>query len=316
MSRSNPAISRSIQSIHRSLSPRLPSGGRLSARLRRAGVNALPALTVAAVVRDDLDPDGLKDGILPTAATQTDLLVTLPWWEGIEEDYHIQLTWGGVDAGVFHAVTQAELIDQGTIFELLIPAALLTPDATYQLAYRVTPWPDDTDQLGQPRPIRVDTTAPGGEIGTLARIRFSPAVEAANAITLADLPAGVLSASVPGFIYQETGDVIQPMMTGGNLGTKATVLGDASFTPITFSRATLETLEDGEEIDFFYTVTDRAGNVSHESYHRSLKVYLQESPIDILPPGASVRRWPGHRGGCTRRSGGASAALHQCQGGR
>ncbi|KVU19915.1 hypothetical protein WK62_22035 [Burkholderia ubonensis] len=235
-----------------------------------------------------MDVPGLVDDgidnpprLIPVSDLTNPLTVNIPWWDGVDLDYRIFLTWDGTEIGGRYIVDD---VDPSTIYTLRVPETYLT-HGVHTLGYKVIAWPDDREEPGPTRAIEIDTEPPGGAGGALARIQFSEEVEARNAVLPEDLVSNALEASVKGYIGKKTGDRISVYADANLAGTFPVANSDENTsTSVRFPQALLEQFADGQEVAFWYTIRDRAGNQSEESERRSLKIFMYETPSDLLKP--------------------------------
>lgn len=226
----------------------------------------------------------LDDGLLPVAVANNDLVVKIP------VDLHspvfddgapgtLQLLWKGVKYGAVHQITEDDV--KGDDIELTLAKDQLTAEGISTLTYVGTTFPGGDELLGDPAlSIEVDRTAPGGD--NIAALQFTKDV-IDEGVTPAKLdPSDNLPSLAAHWRGLKLGDILQPILIKGADEVEVdpvTVVDDTPGTPlpVPFHKSKLEAIGDGD-VDFTFTLQDRAGNVSNRAPAVKLKVLLDSVP--------------------------------------
>ncbi|WP_248796670.1 addiction module component [Pseudomonas sp. MWU13-2105] len=226
-------------------------------------------------------PAAFEDGLLPISALNTPVLVTFKVWDNPSTSETYQLLWNEVPIGNSQAIKPEHR--PGDPLELHIPLDALI-EGKYQLAYRVTDTFSEESTDSFPAPLEIDTTAPGYPT-TLAPLDFPPAVN--GGLTSEELTqlGDVLPGTIHGYSGFAIGDRIRTFW--GDTEGPGGEVEEHDMEPrqliIEFSRAFLESLGDFNG-PVFYTVTDRAENVSQDSTSTDLLLLLNEPVTDLPAP--------------------------------
>ncbi len=230
----------------------------------------------------------LDDGLLPVAVADDDLVVKIPvdLTSPVFDDGafgRLQLLWNGVKYGAVHQITEDDV--KGTDIELTLAKDQLTAEGISTLTYVGTTFPGGDELFGDPAlSIEVDRTAPGG--GNIAALQFTQDV-IDEGVTPAKLD---LSDNLPSLAAHwrglKLGDIVHPILIEGANEVQVdpvTVVDDTPGAPVSvpFHKSKLEAIGDGD-IDFTFTLEDRAGNMSNRAPAVTLKVLLDSVP----------RSWP------------------------
>ncbi|MGV8918365.1 MAG: hypothetical protein ACOH2R_11295 [Pseudomonas sp.] len=222
------------------------------------------------------------DGLLTLKDLELPIIATLVVWDEALPGDTYQLLWNSTQVGLPKVIAEDE--GPGAPLILTIPANFLLNDGTFQVAYRARNFGGGVGNDSISTPVIVDRTPPGGSL--LAAMKF-PAVINDGVLTSAELTAlgDVLTAEVPGYTGIAWGDVIQTFW-GDKTGPDHTVTElevDQDKVMIDFTRAFLEEVGDVTEPAYF-TVTDRAGNVSITSLEKTFQLFLRPIPDDFPAP--------------------------------
>ncbi|MEE4811289.1 hypothetical protein V2K35_20160 [Pseudomonas alliivorans] len=222
------------------------------------------------------------DGLIKTIDLESDVVVEFPVWEGAQSLDKYQLELNGKLVG-----SQAKLDPlppEGTLLQLNISVAdELRSDGDYALTYRITGYPSGSIQSSPPRNIVVDRTPPGTH--QLGYMDFPDSAK--DGLTLEELSAmgDVLTGSIFGYSGLKQGDTIKTYwgdVPGPELALKGTEDENEAI-EIAFTKDFLTRLESPAGATY-YTVTDRAGNVSAESKKITIHLLLIEVTPDLPPP--------------------------------
>lgn len=221
------------------------------------------------------------DGLLTLEDLSQPITMSLSVWEEALPGDTYQLQWNGAPIGAIKVIDTSDM--PGDELSLDVPAALLIEGA-HLAQYLAT---DTAGGLVNPSPaipVIVDRTAPGGDL--LAALVF-PAVTQDGMLTADELTAlgNVLVAEVPGYTGIAWGDHIRSFW-GAVSGPEHTVIPEEvsmNRVMLSFPRVFLESLGDVTD-PVYYTVTDRAGNVSIHSLPKRFRLFLREVPEDFPAP--------------------------------
>lgn len=248
---------------------------------------ALPAATVTEAIPD-------YDGLLPIAALENDLQITLPWWNGVQNRTRLQVAWkafvpddpdqpGSTDlVGTYYEVTPAEVADPTAVFKVLVPQNLLE-HGVYLLRVRAQTVPGNVLDWAPTLTVRVDREAPGG--GALPYLSFSPEVETSKKIQDSDIISGELPVELAHYEGIAKGDLIELYINQTPYySEELTAAPDPGqeFIRLRYLETDLEDAGNGSRL-FSYKVTDRAGNFAG-SRAVGLDVQLHTTPTDIPAP--------------------------------
>lgn len=239
----------------------------------RYSAKALPQPNVALA-----DP---IDGLLTLDDLQQPIIMDLVVWPEAVKGHSYQLSWNGVGVG------NKKFIDTeqpGDPLTLEIPAGLLVSDGVFGAGYAATNEFGGQTAFSDEVPLIVDRTPPGG---TLLAAMVFPSETHDGTLTSDELTAlgNVLTTEVPGYTGMAWGDRIRTFW-GSVAGPEHTVTVsevNEDVVMLDFTRAFLESLGDVKE-PAFYTVTDRAGNVSIDSLSKTFQLFLREVPQDYPAP--------------------------------
>jgi len=220
----------------------------------------------------------LEGGLIPTEYLDAPLIVVFPVWPAAEPEYTYQLVLNGQRIPPEKVISESE--KPGQLLKVEIPLDLMTEGA-HQVAYRAYSPFGDSEVYSDPVTIFIDQTAPG--IPELGPILFPAEIQ--DGLTSSELEAmgNLLPGRIASYSGMAVGDVVRtywaelegPMMT-----VDANDMG-LNRVSVEFTRAFLEQA-DGQASEVYYTVTDRAGNVSARS--EVVSVDLQLSVLQPLPP--------------------------------
>lgn len=223
------------------------------------------------------------DGLLPITALENDITVDLKTWSNARPNDTYQLLWNDEEIGERKSITSND--SPGSPLELVLPVEHLSIDGHFTLGYRARRPLGGGSTDSATTPIVIDRRKPGGNL--LAPMIFPDVVR--DGLTSDELEqlGDELVAQVPGYIDTQVGDRIRTYW-GATPGPEHTVdstqvpdeQGNAEKIMISFSRAYLEALGDAE-YPVYYTVTDRAGNISDDATAAPVKLLL--SVITPLP---------------------------------
>jgi len=222
-------------------------------------------------------PAAFEDGLLPISALNAPVLVTFNVWDNPSTRETYQLLWNEAPIGDSEFIKPEH--QPGDPLELHIPLDLLI-EGKYQLAYRVTDSFSEEFTDSFPYPLEIDTTAPGYP-STLAPLDFPAQIN--DGLTSEELTqlGDVLPGTVHGYNGFAIGDRVRTFW-GATEGPGGEVEEDDLEEPrkviIEFPRAFLESLDDFNG-PVFYTVTDRAGNISQDSTAIDVLLLLNGLPL-------------------------------------
>jgi len=246
-------------------------------KTRRSGKEAIihekPDVPVA--FHDDDTP-----GLLPVAALEGPVVVTLKVWPAARPTFTYQLVWNNEPEGPIKTISDTD--KPGDPLTLEIPVRLLS-EGIHTLQYRTVNPFSEVANRSFPYTVVIDETAPGSP--ELSQIQFPPEVQ--NGLTAAELAqlGGKLEAHIAGYTGMAKHDHIQTLW-GDTEGPNADVDEDdmgLNQVTVIFTKDFLESLGEDEKL-VTYRVRDRAGNLSIESNPVSVTLRLQEIPSDLPPP--------------------------------
>ncbi|OQR37901.1 hypothetical protein BWR59_02060 [Pseudomonas sp. Bc-h] len=269
----------------------------LKSRVLRKGVCRINLFT-----QNELAPPSLAipsaipdyDGLLPIEVLGEDLEISLPWWDGVEEDMRLQIAWKAFDPddpndpgdldliGTRHDVTDAEAADTSTVFKLYVPKALLV-HGVYIIRVRARSFPGGVNDWTTRHTVRVDTEEPGG--GALPLLTFPAQVIDSKKIVDADIVDGELLVQLAHYEGIARGDSIQLWINLRPCGTEELTIDPdpgEGFIRLAYLEAELEEIGNGPA-SFFYKVTDKAGNFAG-SNSLIYDIQLHTTPTVIPAP--------------------------------
>ncbi len=222
------------------------------------------------------------DGLIKTIDLERDVVVEFPVWEGARPKDLYQLELNGSTIG--SAARLEPLPPEGTLLRMNIQVANeLKSDGDYTLTYLVTGYPSGSPQSSSPTNIVVDRTPPGTH--QLGYMDFPDIAK--DGLTLEELSAmgDVLTGSIFGYSGLKQGDTINTYW-GDVPGPTLELSGaedENEAIEIAFTKDFLTRLESPAGATY-YTVTDRAGNVSAESKKITIPLLLIEVTPDLPAP--------------------------------
>lgn len=223
-----------------------------------------------------------SDGLIKTVDLQSNVSVTFPLWEDPRINDEYQLLLNGTAIGTTGSLNPIPPV--GTTLSLEIPTdTQLLSDGTYQLSYVVRAKPGGGYRTSKATPIIVDRTPPGAH--QLGYMDFPE--EAKDGLTAAELSqmGGILTGSIFGYTGLTKGDTIKTYW-GDVAGPEFPLQGDEdenASIEVQFDKEFLTSLGNSAGATF-YTVTDRAGNISTESRKVTIPLFLTEIAPDLPPP--------------------------------
>lgn len=232
----------------------------------------LPTVSVA-------DPG---DGLIKTIDLETDVVVEFALWEGARPKDSYQLRLNGKLVGIKEIFETVPPV--GTILQLHIPVdSELKEDGPYTLDYEVIGFPGGIPSHSPSMTIVVDRTPPGTH--QLGYMDFPEQAKAGlTAEELRDM-GDVLTGRIFGYSGLKKGDVIKTYW-GGVAGPEITLTGEEDENQsidVVFTKAFLTSLPSPAGATY-YTVTDRAGNISADSGKVTIPLFLTEITPDLPPP--------------------------------
>jgi len=258
-------------------------------------MQSLSPETLNAALPPPVIPSALDDGLLPIDALPNVVKVTLQVWASAQPKFTYQLIFDETLIGLEKQVLETE--KPGDLLELEIASEFLT-EGQHSVAYRTRNNVSEVHNDSQPTTIKIDKTAPGAP--QLAPINFPPAIQ--NGLTSSELESlnNILPGNIASYAGIAEGDAIRTywgsfegpitFVNANDMGLDRVV--------VDFPRALLEQVGDGEA-PVYYTVTDRAGNLSMPSDAVSVKLELsvivpvpdptiKEAVGDTLDPDATA----------------------------
>ncbi|MCD5993049.1 hypothetical protein KDX38_04250 [Pseudomonas sp. CDFA 602] len=231
-----------------------------------------PAVSVA----DELD------GLIKTGDLESDVTVELPVWKGAKFNDFYQLRLNGRYIG--ERLRLNPLLPEGTVLQMTIPVdEELTTDGSYNLDYVVTGFPSGTDLSSNITIIQVDRTPAGAH--QLGFMDFPD--EAKDGLTADELSnmGDTLIGSIYGYSGLEQWDTINTYW-GDVPGPEWVLNGSEDENKainIPFTKTFLKSLPSPAGATY-YTVTDRAGNVSAPSKKFTIPLFLTDVTPDLPAP--------------------------------
>jgi hypothetical protein len=239
------------------------------------------------------------DGLLPVEVADKDLIVRIPV-DPASPVFDpvflgtLQLYWKGNKFGSEYQILDTDL--SNPFIELTLPLAELTAEGTSSLTYVGTANPGLDEFFGDPAwEIEVDRTAPGG--GVLAPLLFTDDV-IQEGVTPSKLDAnGNLPSRAAHWRELKLGDKLYPILvdaTGTEVEVDPIEVVDTTpgiDVPVPIPRAKLEEIGDGQ-VDFTFTLEDRAGNRSGRAPAVRLNVLLTSVPPNWAAPTIPLAKVP------------------------
>jgi hypothetical protein len=261
--------------------PRVRGIGFQAAALREMELNADQPLPYGPLI-----PDALADGTIPAASLTADLKLTAAKWNDVnnEEDYIFLY----VDGQPIEPTDGMPLKDQPDPIEMVIPLAALTAlaEGPHTVHFLMGSGFGD-GYVSLETSFIIDRTPPGGD--ELPIIRFKLDYEQ-NGVTIYQIQADgdLLEASIATYESQAAGDVIKTFIqrqiagsqTAGPVLTVATTTERHEFA---FTLAQLQAASANDRVDFWYTVEDKAGNVTTAA-RSELRMLVTEAPTQLVAP--------------------------------
>lgn len=244
--------------------------------LRSKRLNTLNLTQPYVAVADEVD------GLIKTVDLTSDVEVIVKVWFGATEEDAIQLRLDGAAVGEIVKLGPAPIEGSTMILKIPVSTELLL-DGVYRLDYAVTGYPGGNLTISPAISIQVDRTPPGAH--QLGYMDFPD--EARDGLTAEELFAmgDVLTAQIYGYTGLTKGDVIQTFW-GQSAGPEVLLTGDEDGSraiEVEFGRDFLRSVESNAGATF-YTVKDRAGNVSSPSKMITIPLFLTEVISDLPPP--------------------------------
>lgn len=253
---------KSLQTAHTARRPRYKKQNNLT----------VPTVSVA----DDID------GLIKIIDLDMDVVVEIVLWEGAESKDSYQLRLNGSFVGIresFETVPPA-----GTVLQLSIPVdSELKEDGAYILDYAVIGFPGGTPAFSPSMTILVDRTPPGTH--QLGYMDFPE--QAKDGLTAEELRnmGDVLTGRIFGYSGLRKGDIIKTYW--GTLAGPEIELNGAEdenqSIDVDFTKDFLTSLTSPAGATY-YTVTDRAGNISADSGKVTIPLFLTEVIPDLPAP--------------------------------
>lgn len=222
------------------------------------------------------------DGLVKTADLASDVAVMVTIWPGATENDEIRLRLNGEVVGDLAILGPDP--EPGETIQIDIPiASELLQDGIYTLEYVVDVFPGGNATPSPTLLIQIDRTPPG--LHQLGYMDFPE--EAKNGLTAEELSSmgDVLTGRIYGYTGLTKGDIIKTYWgnaAGPELMLSGTEDGSAPI-EINFEKDFLLSL-DNDAGATYYTVTDRAGNISSPSKMITIPLFLTEVVSDLPPP--------------------------------
>lgn len=241
------------------------------------GVNEQADPSLPAPIIPVADPE---DGLIRTEDLDEDVLMEFPLWPAPQLNDRYFFILNG-EKGPENPLI--ELPPVGTNLTLKLPLTLLDQDGPYVVEYGVEPFPSGADSRSHPKTILIDRTPPGTH--QLGYMDFPDVAK--DGLTLEELSdmGDVLVGSIFGYSDLKRGDVIQTYW-GSVTGPSVTLDGMEDGTApieVPFPKAFLTSLPSPAGATY-YTVTDRAGNVSVDSRKVTIPLFLTEVTPGLPAP--------------------------------
>jgi hypothetical protein len=221
-----------------------------------------------------------EDGLIKTEDLNKNVLVQFPLWPDPKEEdrYYFVI---GEEKGPEQILSIVP--PDGTIMTVEVPLDRLTEDGPYEIRYGHRSHPGGTDTFSPPKTIRIDRTPPGTH--QLGYMDFPDVAK--DGLTLDELSdmGDVLVGSIFGYSDLKRGDLIQTYW-GSVTGPSVTLDGMEDGTApieVPFPKAFLTSLPSPAGATY-YTVTDRAGNVSVDSRKVTIPLFLTEVTPGLPAP--------------------------------
>ncbi|MDB5979384.1 MAG: hypothetical protein JWQ69_399 [Pseudomonas sp.] len=222
-------------------------------------------------------PVALDDGLLPVDTLTLPIIVHLKVWAAARPGYTYQLFWDQGQLGPEKKILATDT--PGDLLTLELPVNALT-DGRHQLAYRIYNPFSQLEDFSPSIPIEIDRTAPGNPL--IGPMLFPASVQDGLTSTELEELGDVLEATIASYNDMKEGDVIRTYW-GATEGPTVTVGKDdmgLQRVMVSFTRDFLQPLGD-IEASVYYTVTDRAGNLSMNAEPAIIKLLL--SVVTPLP---------------------------------
>jgi hypothetical protein len=222
-------------------------------------------------------PVALDGGLLPIDALSAPITVHLKVWAGARPGYIYQIVWDGQPLGAEKEILPTN--NPGDLLTLELPVNELT-EGRHQLGYRIYNPIAEVGNLSPDIPIEIDRTAPGKPL--IGPMTFPDSVQDGLTSTELEELGDVLDATIASYNDMKEGDVIRTYW-GTTEGPTVTVGKDdmgLKRVMVPFTRDFLQPLGDiGASV--YYTVTDRAGNLSMKAEPAIIQLLL--SVVTPLP---------------------------------
>ena len=222
------------------------------------------------------------DGLIKTIDLQSDVNVDFPVWKGAELNDTYQLYLNGKAVGIKAVLDPLPPEGSPLSLPLSVKTQLLT-DGAYTLQYSTIGSPGDIEYISPEVPLIVDRTAPGEH--QLGYMDFPDVAK--DGLTIDELRdmGDVLTGSIFGYSGLRQGDVINTYW-GAVPGPTTKLTGDEDETHpimVEFPKSFLTSLPNPAGATY-YTVIDRAGNVSAESRKVTIPLFLTEVTPGLPAP--------------------------------
>lgn len=221
-----------------------------------------------------------EDGLIKTSDLDKDVLVQFPIWPtATASDLYYYVINGAAGPKEELGVVPPD----GTIMSRVLPFTSESDDGAYVIQYGFKPVPSGVDTLSLPTPVLIDKTAPGTH--QLGYMDFPDVAK--DGLTLQELSdmGDVLVGSIFGYSDLKRGDIIQTYW-GSVTGPTVTLDGMEDGTApieVPFPKTFLTSLPSPAGATW-YTVTDRAGNVSGKSREVTIPLFLTEVTPGLPAP--------------------------------
>ncbi|HEY0288975.1 MAG TPA: Ig-like domain-containing protein [Pseudomonas sp.] len=225
-------------------------------------------------------PVAFDNGLLPIDSLTEAVKVKLQVWPSAMTDFTYQLLFNNSPIGEKKQILDTD--NPGDFLELAIPLEYLSTEGQHSVAYQTCNNRSEVCNDSQTITITIDKTAPGAP--QLAPIIFPNLIQ--NGLTLSELESlnNILPGTIAGYSGIFEDDVIRTYWGSIEGPITSVVTNDMGLkrVMIEFPRAFLEQVGDGEE-SVYYTVIDKAGNLSIPSDSVSVKLELS-AIAPLLPP--------------------------------
>jgi hypothetical protein len=224
-----------------------------------------------------LVPQAFPDGLVPIAELNKPLSVTLKVWADALPGDTYQILWNNTPAGQSKVILQSDRPSDLLVLEIS-PDLLI--EGIHKIAYQTRNPNNGTIANSPHTSIEIDRTAPGNPL--IAPMIFPASVQDGLTSTELEELGDVLEATIATYNDIKEGDVIRTYW-GTTEGPVVTVDTDdmgLKRVMVPFTREFLQPLGD-IEASVYYTVTDRAGNLSMNSQPAIIQLLL--SVVTPLP---------------------------------